>query len=218
MSFWLRDGGSLPSAILLTLHLLGGVTPMPAQGCTCRLLSTGWGDLVSYPLNSQHTRNSVNTCLGNYSGRCSTTSSTSSINSFPQRKRHHMRYALVPITESSPGQTINFATILLFTCSTNIKFFLVFRWPHWYCIIHACSYYVLLLCIICILNCLFLCFLCHSIAYLKLSLKNLLTYLLSDINQLGLVKRHWNLATSSAEIEFRLHISYNFITVYIFYN
>ena len=74
------------------------------------------------PLNSPHTRNSVSTCVGNYSGRCSTTSTTSCTNSFPQRKRHRMPYALAPIAGSSPGLTINFAAISLYACSTDLKF------------------------------------------------------------------------------------------------
>ena len=102
-----------------------------------------------------------------------TTSSTSCTNSFPQRKRHHMRYALVPIAGSSPGLTINFAAISLFACFIDRKFSFSLTSM---IVSHLCQPYYCYL--ICILNCQFLWFfLCYSFASVKCSIKNLLTYL-----------------------------------------
>ena len=67
----------------LTQHLPGGIIPMPAPGCASNLFLTGWGDCVSFPLNFPHTKNYVSTCVGSYSGRCSTTGCTSYTNFFP---------------------------------------------------------------------------------------------------------------------------------------
>ena len=70
------------------------------------------------PLNSPHTTKYVSTCVGSYSGRCSTTGSMSYTNFFPRWKRLHIGYDLVPITGSSQGLTIDAAATLLFACST----------------------------------------------------------------------------------------------------
>ena len=178
MAFWGPTSGRFvgppPSVTSLMRHLLGGVTPMPAQGCVCRLWSTGWGNLVSYPLYSLHMRNSVNTCVGSYSGRCFTISSTFCINSFPRRKRRLMRYARVPTTESSSGLTINFAAISLFACFTNPNFFFHLLPLSSLILRNSCMpFYGFFF----IFNCLFLCFLCYLFAYVKLSDKEF-TYLL----------------------------------------
>ena len=80
---------------------------------------TGWGDSVSFPLNFPHTRNYVSTCVGSYSGRCSTTGCTSYTNFFPLWKRLLMGSDQVPITGSSLGLTIDSAVTLLFACYIN---------------------------------------------------------------------------------------------------
>ena len=61
---------------------------------------------------SPHTRNYVNTCVGSFSGRCSTTGCTSYTNFFPLWKRLLMGYDQVPITGSSLGLTIDSAVTL----------------------------------------------------------------------------------------------------------
>ena len=129
------------------------------------------------PLNSLHMRNSVSTCVGNYSGGCSTTSSTSCTNFFPRRKRHHMRYALVPIAGSSPGLTINFAAISLFACFTNLKFsvFLLTSMI----LSHLCQTYYCYL--ICIWTVYFYVFLCYSFASVKRFNKEF-TYLIQSLS------------------------------------
>ena len=122
---------SLRSTCLVGLHrcLLETAFAGCDRGCVCRLWSIGWGDLVSYPLNSLHMRNSVNTCVELFRQVLH--------NKFhvlyqllPPEKLHHMRYAQVPVNESSLGQTKNFASILLFACFTNLNFFPCFRYHH----------------------------------------------------------------------------------------
>ena len=126
------------------------------------------------PPNSLHMRNSVNTCVGSYSGRCFTISSTFCINSFPRRKRRLMRYARVPTTESSPSQTLIFFPLL----------------PLSSLILHN-SCMPLLWLFICILNYLFLCFLCYLLCICQTFNKEF-TYLLTYSQKPYCEFRNWN--------------------------
>ena len=160
MAFWGlisgRFAGPPPSATSHTQHPLGGVILMPVRGCVCRLWSIGWGDLVSYPLNSLHMRNSVNTCVESYSGRCFTISSTFCINSFPLEKvtpyalRPSAHHRIIPRADNKFRR--NFIIRMLYR---PWFFSPCFRYHHKYCIIHACPSMAIYLYLV---NSLFLCF------------------------------------------------------------